>query len=639
MEFGQGVYMFCKSKIAFCGFILAMVVPLFAQSYDLPLIIVNTQNGQALQKGADKIPATMSILDKGTNNAADSSKGEKYNIGIKIRGQTSADFPKKGYGVELKARPCTNVADTACHDTSLKVLGMPKNADWVFHGPYVDKTLIRNALAYWLYQRTGRYSSRFKFFELYLNGQYKGVYLLLEKIKRAKARVHIAKLKDEDVDGDEVTGGYVLSVDKVENNSTSGLNKEGFKSNDGSPVVMRSPKKENTNKQQQDYIQNFFNKIETTCDNGDVMSNGCSDILDMDAAVDYVIHEDVTNNTDAYICSFYMFKDKDSKGGKLQLGAPWDFNLAFGAYQRVGGEKSDGWRIPQSAKGGSGEWFVAKWIQNLWSNNAFQQKYKERWAELRSGVWHTKNIDHFIDSLKTHLKNAADRNFERWPNLGQASGTGDPDPLESENNGGNNGGNQWGFGMGFTMSFKMNYYNEPTWDAEIEHLRKYVKQRFAWIDQQMSFSEPASPLATEALIIDDWNYYDKDNDDDDNPTTPASSANPTNPISSSSAGPSSHSSHLSHSSHSSLSVSSSSASPGKDAIGSRPEITRLNFYTLNENSITVQSEKGGMFRLLDFNGNIIFEKRISAGMQSFQIPRTARNKHWLATLNGKMISR
>ena len=630
--------MFCKSKIAFCGFILAMVVPLFAQSYDLPLIIVNTQNGQALQKGADKIPATMSILDKGTNNVADSSKGEKYNIGIKIRGQTSADFPKKGYGVELKARPCTNVADTACHDTSLKVLGMPKNADWVFHGPYVDKTLIRNALAYWLYQRTGRYSSRFKFFELYLNGQYKGVYLLLEKIKRAKARVHIAKLKDEDVDGDEVTGGYVLSVDKVENNSTSGLNKEGFKSKDGSPVVMRSPKKENTNKQQQDYIQNFFNKIETTCDNGDVMSNGCSDILDMDAAVDYVIHEDVTNNTDAYICSFYMFKDKDSKGGKLQLGAPWDFNLAFGAYQRVGGEKSDGWRIPQSAKGGSGEWFVAKWIQNLWSNNAFQQKYKERWAELRSGVWHTKNIDHFIDSLKTHLKNAADRNFERWPNLGQASGTGDPDPLESGNNGGNNGGNQWGFG-GFTMSFKMNYYNEPTWDAEIEHLRKYVKQRFAWIDQQMSFSEPASPLATEALIIDDWNYYDKDNDDDDNPTTPASSANPTNPISSSSAGPSSHSSHLSHSSLSSLSASSSSATPGKDAIGGHPEITRLNFYSLNEDRITVQSERGGMFRLIDFNGNVLFEKQISTGTQSFQIPRTARNKHWLATLNGKMISR
>ena len=622
--------MFNKSKIFFFCIVLAMALPIFAQSYDLPLIIVNTQNRQALQKGADKIPATMSILDKGTNSVADSSKGEKYNIGIKIRGQTSADFPKKGYGIELKARSCTNVADTACHDTSLKVLGMPKNADWVFHGPYVDKTLIRNALAYWLYQRTGRYSSRFKFFELYLNGQYKGVYLLLEKIKRAKARVHIAKLKDEDISGDDVTGGYVLSIDKVDNNSTQGLDKEGFKSKDGSPVVMRSPKKENTNKQQQQYIQNFFNKIESTCDNGDVMSNGCSDILDIEAAVDYVIHEDVTNNTDAYICSFYMFKNKDSKGGKLQLGAPWDFNLAFGAYQRVGGEKADGWRIPQSANDGGfafgmNEWFVAKWIQNLWRNNTFQQKYKERWAELRSGVWHTKNIDKFIDSLKTVLKNAANRNFERWPNLGQSSGTCDADPMEpGNNNGGNNGGmwGGWGGGMGgFCMGMKMNYYNEPTWDAEIEHLRKYVKQRFAWIDQQMSFSEPASPGVTEALIIDYWNYYDKD-DDDDTPTNPSSS-----------------SSNTSSSSRSRFSTSSSSSNLGIDAIRDHLEITRLNFYTLNENRITVQSERGGMFRLMDFNGNVLFEKQINAGMQSFHIPRATRNKHWIATLNGKMISR
>ena len=619
--------MFNKSKIFFFSIVLAMALPIFAQSYDLPLIIVNTQNRQALQKGADKIPATMRILDKGTNNVADSSKGEKYNIGIKIRGQTSADFPKKGYGIELKARSCTNVADTACHDTSLKVLGMPKNADWVFHGPYVDKTLIRNALAYWLYQRTGRYSSRFKFFELYLNGQYKGVYLLLEKIKRAKARVHIAKLKDEDISGDDVTGGYVLSIDKVDNNSTQGLDKEGFKSKDGSPVVMRSPKKENTNKAQQDYIKNFFNSIEQKCDNGDITSNGCLDILDIEAAVDYIIHEDVTNNTDAYICSFYMFKDKDSKGGKLQLGAPWDFNLAFGAYQRVGGEKAEGWRVPQSAKSGAGEWFVAKWIQNLWSNNTFQQKYKARWAQLRSGVWHTKNIDKFIDSLKTVLKNAANRNFERWPNLGQSSGTCDADPMESgNNNGGNNGGmwGGWGGGMGgFCMGMKMNYYNEPTWDAEIEHLRKYVKQRFSWIDQQMSFSEPASPVVTEALIIDDWNYYDKD--DDDNPTTPTN--------------PSSSSSNTSSSSHSRFSKSSSSSNPGRDAIRDHLEITRLNFYTLNENRITVQSERGGMFRLMDFNGNVLFEKQINAGMQSFHIPRATRNQHWVATLNGKMISR
>ena len=590
-------------KLLLCTAALLFASAAFAQTYDLPLIVVNTK-GQNLAKGADKIPGEMRIVDNGSNTLSDSSKVDKIDIGIKIRGQTSADFPKKGYGVELH--------DPTGQDTSLKVLGMPKNADWVFHGPYVDKTLIRNALAHWLYQRTGRYSSRFKFFELYLNGQYKGVYVLLEKIKRAKARVHIAKLKDEDTSGDELTGGYVLSIDKVENNSTSGLDKEGFKSKDGSPVVMRSPKKENTTKEQQDYIKNFFNKIESTCDNGDVNSNGCSDILDIDAAVDYIMHEDVTNNTDAYICSFYMFKDKDSKGGKLQLGAPWDFNLGFGAYQRVGGEKAEGWRVPQSAKGGSGDWFVAKWVQNLWNNDGFQKKYKERWKELRSGVWHTKNIDHFIDSLKTVLKKAADRNFERWPNLGQASGTCDADPMDSNggNNGGNNGnpwgGGMWGGGMGgFCMGMKMNYYNEPTWDAEIEHLRKYVKQRFSWIDQQVGFSEPSAPVVTEPLVIDDWTYYDKVDDDDN----PGSNSNP------------------------------GVTNPPPSAINSYLSISRLNFYKLDGRIMTVQSEMGGMLKLLDYNGHVIFQKRIRAGVESVQLPRSLVDKTWITTLNGKLLSR
>ena len=143
------------------------------------------------------------------------------------------------------------------------------------------------------------------------------------------------------------------------------------------------------------------------------------------------------------------------------------------------------------------------------------------------------------------------------------------------------------------MGMKMNYYNEPTWDAEIEHLRKYVKQRFAWIDQQMSFKEPSTPIATEALIIDDWNYYDNDEGDDPPP------------------------------------------------IGMQPRlsVTRLNSYTLVGRTLTVQSIDGGLFKLVALDGKTLFKTQIPAGTQSFQIPRAVLNQHWIATLNGKMLSR
>ena len=147
------------------------------------------------------------------------------------------------------------------------------------------------------------------------------------------------------------------------------------------------------------------------------------------------------------------------------------------------------------------------------------------------------------------------------------------------------------------MGMKMNYYNEPTWDAEIEHLRKYVKQRFAWIDQQLSFSEPSTPIATEALIIDDWGYYDKVEEDD----------------------------------------------PGMTGIskGSRNYINvgHQNFYTREGNTLTVQSVNGGLFRLIALDGKTLYKKQIPAGTMSLQIPRAARNQQWIATLNGKMLSR
>ena len=71
----------------------------FAQTYDLPIIFVDTKQQCLDNKLLEKIPATMKVLDGQTNNVADSAKGAFYNIGIKVRGQSSAMFPKPGYSV------------------------------------------------------------------------------------------------------------------------------------------------------------------------------------------------------------------------------------------------------------------------------------------------------------------------------------------------------------------------------------------------------------------------------------------------------------------------------------------------------------------------------------------------------------
>ena len=151
----------------------------------------------------------MRVIDNGRalNRATDPPTGYDGHIGIEVRGATSQTFPKKQYALETREADGSN--------RNVPLLGLPRENDWILHAPYTDKTLVRNAVAYRLARSMGRYASRTRFCEVVLNGEYQGVYLLLEKIKRDDARVDIARLRPDETSGDDLTGGYIVKVDKA----------------------------------------------------------------------------------------------------------------------------------------------------------------------------------------------------------------------------------------------------------------------------------------------------------------------------------------------------------------------------------------------------------------------------------------
>ena len=595
-----------KSNIIFYGITLALAIPAFAQTYDLPIVFIDTKNKCLDQNVTEKIPATMSVLDAATNNVADSAKGTHYNIGIKVRGQSSAKFPKPGYSVEVR--------DEKGEGMDVSMFGLPPADDWVFHGPYVDKSLMRNALAHWLFRQAGHYSPRTKHFDLYINGVYRGVYVLIEKIKRGKYRVDVSKLKETDISGDDVTGGYIWAFDKTGTNTggmgNEDINKEGFKTADGLNVIMHYPKKENLQQQQQAYLKKYLEDLENLFKNGK-NGSGYENYVDMTSALDYVLHEEVTNNSDSYWCRFFLHKPKESKGGKVTLGPAWDFNLAMsnGSQPENGGNNNGGqwgwggggmggggmgssgttgWQIESSMKTGMSGLKIPNWLLGMWKDSHYQSELKKRWAELRSGVWHTKTMDVYLDSMKTYLTKAADRNFKRWPNLGKSSGQGDSDPQPMKYC--NQGGGQQGM---WNMNMPMGGYNADTWDGEFEHLRKKMKERMKWMDQQLGFTEPAQPIVTEPVIhVPDWA---KDTV--------------------------------------------SKVEPPPDALDDFSRLSPTNFFNVNGDKIEIQTDLGGTFALIDLNGVTLFKTRIKKGVTTLKVPAKAQNKHWIATLNGKMLSR
>ena len=569
-----------------------------AQTYDLPIVFIDTKGECLDQNVTEKIPATMKVLDGATNNVADSAKGTRYDIGIKVRGQSSAKFPKPGYSIEVR--------DEKGEGMDVSLFGLPPADDWVLHGPYVDKSMMRNALAHWLFRQAGHYSPRTRHFDLYINGVYRGVYVLIEKIKRGKYRVNVSKLKETDISGDDVTGGYIWAFDKTGTNTggmgMEDINKEGFSTADGLNVIMHYPKKENLQTQQQAYLKKYLEDLENLFKNGK-NGSGYENYVDMTSALDYVLHEEVTNNSDSYWCSFFLHKPKDSKGGKVTLGPAWDFNLAMSNGGGMGSTTTDGWQIENPQKQGQGGMMMMggglkapNWLIGMWKDSHYQSELKKRWAELRSGVWHTKTMDVYLDSMKAYLTKAADRNFKRWPNLGQGSGQGDPDPEPmkfcNQSQGGQNQ-NPWGMWGGGGGGITMGGNNANTWDGEFEHLRKKMKERMKWMDQQLGFTEPAQPIVTEPVIhVPDWA---KDTV--------------------------------------------SKVEPPPDALDDFSRLSPTNFFNVNGDKIEIQTDLGGTFALIDLNGVTLFKTRIKKGVTTLKVPEKAQNQHWIATLNGKMLSR
>lgn len=422
-------------------------------SSNLPIIIIST-NGQFIPN-EPKITADMGIIDNGPgvrNKLTDARNNYNGKIGIEVRGSSSQSFPKKQYGIELR--------DATGNGISASLLGMPAEEDWVLFAPYNDKSLMRDVLAYKLGRDMGRYAPRTKYCELILDGQYQGVYVLIEKIKRDNNRVDIARLDPAEISGDDVTGGYIIKIDKESGSGNGGWYSEYFPPNrSGSQRIYYQydyPKASEISQPQREYIKNFMGNFEavlasTTFND---LYNGYSNYIDVDSFIDYFIINEVSKNVDGYRLSTYMYKDKESNGGKLHMGPIWDYNLGFGNADYCTKGDPEGWVTNFNNLCNQDFWLIPFWWDRLQMDGAYRNKLALRWETLRQNELKTERIHAYIDSVANVLNvEAQQRNFQRWPVLNRYV---------------------W-----------PNYFIGPTFQSEVSWLKGWVAQRMDWLDINM----------------------------------------------------------------------------------------------------------------------------------------------------------
>ena len=413
---------------------------------DLPLVMINTRGGVIVND--PKITADLSIVYNGLgkrNKSTDVANEFNGKAGIELRGQSSQGQPLRSYDIELR--------DAAGLEVPTPLLGMPPESDWVLYAPYMDKTMMRNYLAYTLTREMGRWASRVRYVELILNNEYQGIYLLAEKIKRDSSRVNISKLLPTDNTGIELTGGYIFSLDKEPNGWLSSYPTPGATNQARRQFSYVYPKSADITTQQKNYIKQTVDDFESTLagPNFQDPSFGVRKHADLTSFIDFLIMNELSRNIDGYRLSSYFHKNKNVGDGRIKAGPAWDFDLGFKNADYCDGSLISGWAYKfNSVCPGDGSGLIPFWWDRLMLDTSFVSSLRCRWLDLRKTTLSDQRINNLIDSADLLTTEARTRHFAKW----------------------NLNGNTWWRGINPIRSY----------EEEKNTMKLWIKQRAEWID-------------------------------------------------------------------------------------------------------------------------------------------------------------
>jgi len=411
---------------------------------NLPIVVINT-NGKIIVDNP-RIVCDMGIIHNASNLNQISDQFNNYNgnISIEIRGSSSQEiFPKKSYSLETQTFNGDN--------NNVSLLDLPAENDWILHGPYSDKTFLRNHFTFELSSKMGHYAPKTKYCELFINSEYMGVYMLVEKIKRDKNRVDINEFENND----PTTGGYIIKIDKLTESAINGSWCSDFMTFNQNSVCFQYhyPKADDISLEQKSYIENFMNEISIIINDLSLNQTNIESIdkINFDSFVDYFIISELSKDVDAYRISVFLHKKSELNGGKLYMGPVWDYNLSFGNVDFCQSSSISGWVLHEET---SCRTSIPSFWYDLIQNDTFREKLILRWDEIRNNILSFDQIFYHIDSVSNYLTDAQTRNFEKWDILGE-----------------------WVW---------PNYQLAPTYQDEVDFLKYWIYNRINWIDQNIA---------------------------------------------------------------------------------------------------------------------------------------------------------
>ena len=385
----------------------------------IPVVHLETEGGAEITSKSQYVSATFA-LDGGESEYDSLSE---THIRIRGRGNSTWKWEKKPYKIHF--------------DEPTSILGLPAAEEWALFSNYADKSLMRNRLAQVMASKLSfEYCPTQVCVDVFLNGEYLGVYTLGEHLEAGDGRVEV------DYDMSRTDCGYFLEAGGV----VSGVDVKGmnyFHAGLVKFVLIKMPEYNTMTSEQFEYIHQYMLKADEAVKKGE----GYEEYLDVDSVIDWLIMTELSCNTDCtWRRSTYFTKEP---GGKLVMGPVWDFDLAFGNFSKDN-PGDDTWVSSEPDDDYVGE----TWSTHLLEDPEFQARFKARWQEVRDVL-----VDTAMEEIEKQYQlnsASAELNFKRWDIVGKK--------------------------VAFERHDTKNY---RTYSSQIYYLQDFITNRAAWIDEQM----------------------------------------------------------------------------------------------------------------------------------------------------------
>jgi hypothetical protein len=447
-------------EVGFAGAWLQLDPGLVGFDGELPLLVIWSPAAAPNAPSEVYTPYTLTVIepDAKTGRArAPAVASNSGRAGIRVRGSSSAGYPKRPYRLELWD-------DLDDGDRTVRLLGMAEDGDWVLGAPAdFDRALLRNSLMYALSRDVGRWAPHTAFAEVFVaeRGEavgyddYVGVYEVTDRIEVHPERVAITELLPGDVAPPAVTGGYLFKEDRLPPGEA------GFTAGTAGgltfqqPFVWESPAEAEVAPEQDAWLRATLDELGTALVSPGfvhpVTGRAYDAILDVDSFVDHHVLQVFAKNPDAFRLSGYFHLERE---GRLAAGPVWDFDRTLGCATDARAEDPTGWDASDETPDCTYVFDHGFW-GGLFDDPAFRARYFARMQVLLDGPLSVASVHARIDAFEAQLDEAAVRNLLQWPDWPPRGGS---------------------------------------HAAEVALLRDWVVRRHAWMQACLALPEPVACL-------------------------------------------------------------------------------------------------------------------------------------------------